>query len=196
MSTTPNQVPVNNVPAVTPPVNRPPSLIPWILGILGTGLVIMCLVAVVIVRYLFRGSTIHRQGRNVEISTPIGDLKVEHGADTGLPKYPGARENDDSASVELTAPTEDKLQITAAHYFTADPLAQVDGWYGKTLGHDFEREGPGQKHWISGHPDIHIDSSETAYVSDRKDTVRLVVLKESSGGVEIKLLNIGPRAVQ
>jgi hypothetical protein len=196
MSTPPNQVPASNVPANPAPVNKSGSLIPWLLGLFGTGLVILCLIALVTVRYIFSGSQIRRQGKNVEISTPLGDLKVEHGADPGLPKYPGAREHDESASVELTAPTEDKLRIIAGHYFTSDPLGNVDAWYGRILGSDFEREGPGEKRRISNFPHVYIESSETAYVSDRKDAVRLVILQERSGGVEIKLVHIGPREVQ
>ena len=196
MSTPPNQVPASVVPASPAPVNKSGSLIPWILGLFAAGVVILGLVALVTVRYIFSGSQIRRQGRNVEISTPLGDLKVQHGARTGLPEYPGAGEERESASVELTAPTEDKLEIIAGHFFTSDPLSKVDAWYGKTLGSDFEREGPGEKHRIRNFPHVYIQSSETAFVSDLKDTVRLVILKERSGGVEIKLLHIGPREVQ
>lgn len=196
MSTPPTQIPANNVSASPAPANKSASLIPWLLGLFGAGLVILCFIALVTVRYLFSGSQIRRQGRNVEISTPLGNLKVEHGADTGLPKYPGAREDDESASVDLTAPNQDRLQITAAHYFTSDSLEKVDRWYGQALGKDFEREGPGQKRKIGNFPHLYIEASETAYVSDRKDTVHLIVLKEKSGGVEIKLVHIGPREVQ
>jgi hypothetical protein len=165
---------------------------------IGAGVVILGLLAFATVRFILREGTIRKQGRQVTISTPLGELKVDRGAEPGLPKYPGASMEKDSASVELTAPTDDKLEIIAARYLTADALDRVDAWYGKTLGNDFEREGPGEKRTISNAstPYLHIESSDTAYVSDRKDTVRLVVLKKSSGGVEIKLVRIGPREAQ
>ena len=200
MSTPPNPIqssaPANNVSEYRAPVKKGGSLLPWLLGILGAGVVILGLLAFGIVRYILQEGVIRRQGRQVTISTPLGDLKVDHGADPGLPKYPGASLEKDSASVELTAPTDDKLEITAAHYFTSDALERVDAWYGKTLGSDFEREAPSRTRKIRNFPEISIESSATAFVSDRKDTVRLVVLKERSDGVEIKLVRIGPREAQ
>jgi hypothetical protein len=192
MSTPPNPL----QPAA--PANRSGSLIPWLLGMIGAGVVILGLFAFATVRFILREGTIRKQGRQVTISTPLGELKVDHGAEPGLPKYPGASIEKESASVELTAPTDDKLEIIAAHYFTSDALDRVDAWYGRTLGNDFEREGSGEKRTINNShiPYLHIESSETAYVSDRKDIVRLVVLNERPGGVEIKLVRIGPREVQ
>lgn len=187
----------NTRPAAAP-VNKSGSLLPWLLGMLGAGLVILCLVALVMVRFILNQSSIRREGKQVTISTPIGELKVDKGADPGLPKYPGASVTEQGAGVELTAPTDDKLQIIAAHYRTSDSLQKVDDWYRRALGSEFEREGPGEKRTIRNNriPYLHIESSETAYVSDRNDTVRLVILKERPSGVEIKLVRIGPREVQ
>lgn len=197
MSTPPNPV-ASQAPVNRPPVNKSGSLLPWLLGVLGAGVVILGLLAFLTVKYILSEGAIRRQGRQVTISTPLGELKVDKGADPGLPKYPGARVTEEGASVELTAPTDEKLEIIAAHYRTADSLEKVDHWYRGTLGSEFEREGPGEKRTISNAstPYLHIASSETAYVSDRKDTVRLVVLKERSDGVEIKLVRIGPREAQ
>lgn len=193
MSTTPTPIPASN-----PPANKGASLLPWLLGMFAAGVVVLGLLAFMAVRFILGESRIRREGKQVTISTPLGELKVDHGADPGLPKYPGSSVEKEGAGVELTAPTEDKLEIIAAHYFTVDSLEKVDAWYGKTLGSDFGREGPGEKRTISNAntPYLHVASSETAYVSDRKDTVRLVVLKERPDGVEIKLVRIGPREAQ
>lgn len=200
MATPPNPVPsaaANAGPAGVP-VKKSGSLLPWLLGLLGAGVLILGLVALVVVRFVLSESQIRRQGNEVTISTPIGELKVDKGADPGLPKYPGARVTEEGARVQLTAPTDDKLEIIAAHYQTSDPIGKVDNWYRSALGNEFEREGPGEKRIreVSGIPYLHIESAETAYVSDRKDAVRLVVLKERPSGVEIKLVRIGPREAQ
>ncbi len=202
MSTPPSPI---STPGATPiPANIPPgapppkggSLLVRLLATLGAGVVILALVAIVTVGFLLRGSRIRRQGKDVEITTPLGDLKVQHGADPGLPRYPGAVPEKESARVELTAPTDDKLEIIAARLTTDDAIEKVDAWYRDALGTDFEREGPGEKKTLRNHPQVQIDRSETAYVSDRKDTVRLVVLNPKSSGVEIKLVRFGPREAQ
>jgi hypothetical protein len=141
-------------------------------------------------------SRITRQGKQVTLSTPLGEIKVDKGADPGLPKYPGAGIEEKGARVELTGPTDDKFEIVGAHYYTSDSLDKVDDWYRAALGGDFEREGPGSKHQLQYAPRLTIENRETAYVSDRREAVRLVVLKGDSSGVEIKLVRFGPREAQ
>ena len=191
MSTPPAPLATNSVPK-----QKSGSWLPWILGIFGAGLAVLALVAFVVVRYILSDSRISRQGQQVTISTPLGEIKVDKGASPGLPKYPGAGMEEKGGSVELTAPTDEKFEIAAAHLYTSDSLEKVDGWYRTTLGSDFEREGPGWKPKLQNAPNLTIESAETAYVSDRRDAVRLVVLKGDSSGVEIKLVRLGPREAQ
>jgi hypothetical protein len=192
MSTSPTPM-----PAMNPPAKKSGSLLPWLLGLIGVGIFVLCLLAILTVQYILREGRIRRAGRSLEISTPLGGFKVDKGADTGLPIYPGSRVEKEGTSVELTAPTDDTLEITAAHYLSHDSLDAVDSWYRHTLGNDFEREGPGGKHVkVHSIPYLQVESAETAYVSDRKDTVRLVVLKDRLDGIEIKLVRIAPREVQ
>ena len=191
MSTPPAPLAANSVPK-----QKSGSWLPWILGIFGAGVAVLALVTFAVVRYMMSEARITRQGKQVTISTPLGEIKVDKGASPGLPKYPGASLEDKGGSVELTAPTEDKLEIAAAHYYSPDSLEKVDAWYRTALGSDFEREGPGWKRKLQNAPHLTIESGETAYVSDRRDAVRLVVLKGDSSGVEIKLVRFGPREAQ
>lgn len=194
MATSPSSLPAGASGRV--PENKGGSLLLWLLGILGAGVAILCVVTFAIVTFFMHGSRFEKQGRHVSITTPLGGLELKQGANPGLPKYPGATDEKQSGSFALTGMDDEKLEIIAAHYSTSDPLAQVDSWYGKTLGSAFERKGPGENKTIREYPHTEIHSSETAYVSDHNDIVRLVVLNPKASGVEIKLVRIGPRDVQ
>jgi hypothetical protein len=191
MSTPPTPIAANPAPA-----RKNGSWLPWILGIFGAAMALLALVTVATVRYMLSEGRISRQGKQVTISTPLGEIKVDKGASTGLPRYPGAGLEEKGGSVELTAPTEDKFVIVGAHYYSSDPLEKVDAWYRTALGSEFEREGPGTKRKLLNAPRLTIESAETAYVSDRKDAVRLVILKGDASGVEIKLVRFGPQQAQ
>jgi hypothetical protein len=101
------------------------------------------------------------------------------------------------ATVEITAPTEeDSVHITAARYRTPDPIEKVDEWYQEKLGPDFTREGPGiakRKKDILG---ISVKSSDTAYISEKDDMLRVVALERKGLYTEIALARIGKQETQ
>ncbi len=183
----------------TPPIpaaRKQGNLLWWLLGFAGAGILILIVGGLVIAGLLVRNIRVHRGGREVEIHTPGGDLKVSRAAaiEVGLPIYPGATLAEPGKNVELSLPTERQVGITVARYRAPDPLEKVDAWYRARLGAEFERQGPGAKQRkIKG---VDLESDGIAYVSERGDLVRFVALKERGAGVDIALGRVGQREAQ
>ena len=169
----------------------------WILGILGGGVVVLALCGLLFAAYIARQVHIKEAGKNVEISTPVGQIQVNKGGahDTGLPIYPGAKTfESDGANIEITPVEGTQVGVAAAKYFTSDPLDKVTAWYRERLGPEFSREAPGR----GARPFPHVDASDAdvAFVSEKGDRVRVVGLKKRPGGVEIDLARVGQQEVQ
>lgn len=188
MSTPPNQMPRKNSSHIWA----------WALGLVAAGLLILGVGALVVTRYFVRSIEVNRSNSSVEINTPVGTLKAakDESVDPGLPIYPGAKISQAGGTVELTAPNEESVNLTAAHYRTIDPIEKVDAWYREQLSADFKREGPGvmnRKKDING---IVVNSSDIAYISEKEDVVLVVALQKKFNSVEIALLRAGKPEAQ
>jgi hypothetical protein len=187
----------------TPPVSPPPkksNVLWWVLGLFLAGVVILGLGGLLIATYVLKDVVqVRETAGQVEVQTPAGSIKVDKTAppDPGLPVYPGATTAESGATVEITAPDEeDSLHVTAARYRTTDPIEKVDEWYQEKLGSEFTREGPGvarRKRDILG---ISVKSSDTAYISEKDDTLRVVALERKGLYTEIALARIGKTETQ
>jgi hypothetical protein len=165
----------------------------WVLGLLGAGLAVLVVGALLVSVYVARQVEVQRAGDSVEIRTPVGGLRAgkTEAADPGLPVYPGAQLTEPGAQVEITGPDDDSLAVVAAKYRTTDPIDKVDEWYRERLGKDFIREGPGvsvRKGRIFG---VEVKSSDIAFIHELDDGMRVVALERKGGGVEIALVRLG-----
>lgn len=184
MSTTPTPTPQRN------------NLLWWLLGLLVAGIVILGVGGVLAARFFLR--SVHVSQDRVEVQTPIGEIKVAKNvaADPGLPVYPGAAMVEPGATVELTAPNDEGIHVTAAHYRTSDTLEKVDAWYREHLGPEFEREGAGKAERKKNIFGIQVKSDDVAFISEKNDLVRVVAIEKRMAGVEIALARIGKRETQ
>lgn len=192
MATNPATTPIAPVP---PPRN---NAVWWILGIIGGGLVVLLILATTFGLFIARNLHLNDTGKNVQISTPVGQIQVNKGAaqETGLPLYPGATEtrSGESANVEFIPVEGERLGVAAAKYFTTDPLEKVAAWYTARLGSEFTREASGRRtHRIHG---VDVGDADVAFIDDKNDSVRLVALKNLAGGVEIDLARFGKHEAQ
>jgi hypothetical protein len=184
----------------TNPVPPPPprsNAILWILGILGAGAVIIVLIGLATAFYVAHHVRATSSGSRVEITTPVGQIKVNEGAshDTGLPVYPGASEMPtEGANLEIVPAGGPHVGVAAAQFFTTDPLDKVVAWYAEQLGPGFSREAPGRR--MRRMQTVSAGDADVAYVSDNGDLIRLVALKKKASGVEIGLARFGKQEVQ
>ena len=183
-------------PSPVPPTQSQSAAIWWILGILGGGVVILALCGLLFAAYIARQVHIIEAGKNVEISTPVGQIQVNKAGphDTGLPVYPGAGTlESNGANVRITPAEGTQVGIVAAKYFTSDPLDKVAAWYSQHLGPEFTRQ-TGRGAFRT--PRIDASDADAAFVSQDGDRVRVVALKRKSGGVEIDLARVGQQEAQ
>ena len=172
---------------------RKSHLLLWIFGLLAAGVLILSLGGLIAARFLARNIEVIQTGNRVEVRTPVGSIRADKssGDETGLPSYPGATLAEPAGTVELTAPDEENVAITAAKYRTDDPVEKVDAWYREKLGPEFEREGAGvmrRKKDIFG---IQVRSDDVAFISEKDDYVLIVAIQKKFSRVEIAHVRIG-----
>ena len=185
------------------------STLQVVLAIIG-GIIALCvLVALVAVwavqRYVHIEVDDSGGEKRVEISTPFGGITVEKAGDVArdlkLPVYPGARSDDDSASVRLWGEIGDErgaLDITVAKFHTRDSLEQVDQFYRQQLGAEYKRQ-EGRisvrafKHW-KGHTRVEFDG--VLFADESATRMRGVGLEPKSSGVEITLFDVREESEQ
>ncbi len=192
---------MSNPPApprpIAPAPERSRSLLWWIVGLVIAAMVILGLGGTLIAFYLARVEVVRTGAEGVEVRTPLGTIRADKDKpDTGLPEYPGARMAETPGTVEITAPNEEGFLVTAAKYRTADPLVTVDEWYRGQLAASFEREPAGtmiRKRRIFG---VEVHSDDLAYIEEKDDGVRFVVIRRHSTETEIVLARIGKQEVQ
>jgi hypothetical protein len=171
---------------------RTSSLLWWVLGLLGCGIVVLGLGTVLAWRILAPQVEVVRSSGGVEVKTPAGGVNVHReGDDTGLPKYPGAELTEPGATVEIESPVEDLVAVTVARYRSADPVDKVDDWYRERLGGEFEREASGKMERKKAIFGTEVASSDVAYVRDRENLLEAVVLRRKGQGTEIVLVRAG-----
>lgn len=140
-----------------------------------------------------------RSGKKVEISTPVGDIRVSQGPGkdtTGLPVYPGALPAESAAKVEVSVPGEKQVGVAVAKYQTSDSLEKVEQWYRAHLSADFKLEQHGRLVGSARLKGFHTEEYEVGYVSEQGDLARVVALKRVGTGSEIALVRAGERETQ
>jgi len=187
MSTTPTSTP-----------QKQSNLLWCVLGLLGAAVFVLGLAGLLVARFLLQDVQVYQTGAQVEIRTPVGELKVSKDATPrpGLPVYPGATLLEPAATVELAPHEDEAVEITAARYRTSDSLDKVDAWYREQLGPEFQREGAGvmvRKKDLFG---VEVKSDDIAFVSEKNDLLRIVVLQKKVTTVEIALVRIGKQEAQ
>jgi len=171
----------------------------WIVGVVVAALAILGLGTVLVATYLARKvEVIRATSEGVEIRTPAGTLRAgtTEKQETGLPEYPGAHVSEPMGSIELAGDAEMGFLVTAAKYRTRDALATVDQWYLEKLGPEFTREAAGvmvRKRQLFG---VEVRSSDVAYIEEKEDSMRFVVLRREGLETEIVLAHIGKQEVQ
>jgi hypothetical protein len=185
-------------PVVPPPARRDSTTaIWWILGIVGGGIVVMVLFGLVFAGFVVRHSHVNDQGKDVDIQTPVGEIKVNQNPNhaSGLPIYPGATPStaDNHANVQLSS-GEAGLGVAVENYSTTDPLDKVAAWYSQRLGSSFTRGKKGDEVKVQG-MDITTDSDVT-FNDNHGDGTRTVSLTRKDDGVDITLVRVGKREAQ
>ena len=181
-----------------PAPERKGSLLLWVLGLIVAAIVILGLGGALIVFYLARQVEVVRTGpEGVEVRTPLGSIRANRDkAETGLPEYPGARMTDTPGTVEISGPEDEGFLVTVGKYRTANALATVDEWYRGQLASSFERESPGtmvRKRRIFG---TEVRSDDLAYIEEKDDVIRFVVIRRQGFETEIVLARLGKQEVQ
>jgi hypothetical protein len=185
-------------PIVPPPARRDSTTaLWWILGIVGGGIVVMVFLGLVFAGFVVRHSHVNGQGNDVDIQTPVGEIKVNQNPNhaSGLPIYPGATPSgkDDHANVQLSS-GDAGLGVIVENYSTSDPLDKVASWYSQRLGSSFTRQRKGEEVKVHG-LDISTDSDVT-FNDDHGDGNRTVALSRKDNSVEITLVRVGKREAQ
>lgn len=171
---------------------RKPSLLWWLVALLGAGIVILGIGTLILWRIVAPQVDVVRTSTGVEVKTPIGDLKASReGDDTGLPKYPGAELTEPGATVEIESPSEDALAITLAKYRSNDAVDTVDAWYKERLGTEFEREGAGRMERKRAIYGTEVSADDVAFVRDRENVLEVVIVRRKGLATEIVLLRAG-----
>jgi hypothetical protein len=144
-----------------------------------------------------RNSHVKEQGENVDIQTPVGEIRVNQNPNraSGLPVYPGATpsDKDGHANVEVSA-GQAGVGVAVENYATADSLDKVTAWYSQRLGSSFTRETKGNDVKVHGMA-ITTDADMT-FSDDHGDSTRTVVLTRKDEKVEITLVRAGKRESQ
>jgi hypothetical protein len=186
-------------PPVVPPPARKDSTtaVWWILGIVAGGIVVMVFLGLMFAGMVVRNSHINDQGKNVDIRTPVGEIKVNQNPNraSGLPVYPGAvaSTDDGHTNVEVSS-GEAGVGVAVENYSTADTLNKVTAWYSQRLGPSFTRETKGNDVRVHGMT-VTTDADMT-FSEDHGDSTRTVVLTQKNSRVEITLVRAGKREAQ
>jgi len=185
-------------PVIPPPARRDSTTaIWWILGIVGGGIVVLVLFGLVFAGFVVRHSHVNDQGKDVDIQTPVGELKVNQNPNhaSGLPIYPGASPSsqDNHANVQLSS-GEAGLGVAVENYSTTDPLDKVAAWYSQHLGSSFTRGKKGDDVKVQGM--VITTDSDVTFNDNHGDGTRTVSLTRKDDGVEITLVRVGKREAQ
>ncbi len=181
-----------------PAPERKSSLLLWVVGLIVAAIVVLGLGGAVIAFFVARQIEVVRTGpEGVEVRTPLGSIRANQGkAETGLPEYPGARMIETPGTVEISGPNDEGFLVTVAKYRSADAVATVDEWYRGQLASSFEREPAGtmvRKRRIFG---AEVRSDDLAYIEEKDDVIRFVVIRRERTETEIVLARLGKQEVQ
>lgn len=144
-----------------------------------------------------RNSHVSDQGKNVDIQTPVGEIKVNQNPNraSGLPVYPGATASteDGHTNVEVSS-GQAGVGVAVENYSTPAALDKVTAWYSQRLGPSFTRETKGND--VKVHGVVVTTDADMTFSDDHGDSTRTVVLTQKDGKVEITLVRAGKREAQ
>ncbi len=185
----------------TAPVSTPSkksNLLWWILGIAGAFVILFVVGGVFVVGLVLQNIRVHKSGQEVQVSTPVGELKVSQTAarDTGLPIYPGALRVESGKNVELSLPADQRVGVLVVQYHSSDPLDKVDAWYRARLGPEFKREESSSRHASVTVKGVDLGHEEVSFVADHDDLVRVVALEKRGDVTQVTLVRVGTQETQ
>ncbi len=185
----------------TAPVPTPAKkshLLWWILGVAGALLVLFVVGGAFVAGLVFQNIRVHKSGQEVQVSTPVGELKVGETAarDAGLPIYPGAARAESGKNVELSLPADQRVGLVVVQYHSSDPLDKVEAWYRTRLSPDFKREESSSRHVKVTAKGVDLGENEVAFVADHDDLVRVVALGKRGDATQITLVRVGAQEAQ
>jgi hypothetical protein len=124
------------------------------------------------------------------VRTPLGDFRVEKAKDVGpgLPVYPAATLVLPGAAAARLPTNDDQPQVIASMYHTNASREYVVNWYIEHLSPEFVRQDTGPKKLPEAFRDSRISDDDIAFVGERNDQVRVVVLAVEDTGTKITLL--------
>src|SRR5713226_8164007 len=142
MSTSPVPPPGAGTGPPGVPPQKSSNALAWILGFAGVAVVLFVVGGLMIASFFVRSLRIDPRAHQVEVGTRAGKLTVAatEARDLGLPVYPGATMLTPGASLEFTAPEDEKVGFTTVGYHVSDPFEKVDAWYRERLGPAFKRD--------------------------------------------------------
>jgi hypothetical protein len=124
------------------------------------------------------------------VRTKGGSFRLEKETEVGpgLPVYPRSAliVPDDAAAV--AAVKQAQSGIETATYHTNDTRDFVDEWYSKHLSPEFTRQDAGEKPVRTIFSEVRVSDSDIAFVAQREQMVRIVVLSVDSVGTRISLI--------
>ena len=130
------------------------------------------------------------------VRTPLGDFRVDKAKEIGptLPVYPASTlvlPGTDAARL----PSSDSLpQVVTSTYHTNSSREYVANWYVEHLSPEFVRQDTGPKNLPEAFRESHISEDDIAFVGERADQIRVVVLGSDSMGTKIALLRSAKEA--
>jgi len=193
--------------ATTPIAPRPPAPAPrphtntvllWILGIVGGGILLLVVCGLVVAGMVLRHVRVDHAGDNVAIETPAGALRISKGDahSTGLPEYPGAvASKDQSADIEVSSNNK-RAGVAIEKFHTSDSRDVVVAWYRKHLSPSFRLETNESAKAVARKWDTDVDPDDIAFVDDRDDGARVIALKAVGASTDIVLVRAGKQEPQ
>ncbi|HKV61159.1 MAG TPA: hypothetical protein VJO16_04550 [Candidatus Acidoferrum sp.] len=124
------------------------------------------------------------------VRTPLGEFRFEKAKEVGpgLPVYPAAILVLPGAAAAHLLSNDDQPQVISSTYHSNSSREYVANWYVEHLSPEFARQDAGPKKLPEAFRDSHISDDDIAFVGERGDQVRLVVLATDDMGTKIALL--------
>lgn len=126
------------------------------------------------------------------VRTAAGSYRLQQADQVGpgLPVYPrGALELPDAASAG-TSIKDAQNGVKVSTYHTNDIRDFVDNWYSQHLSSEFKRRDSGDNPALEIFRNAHIADSDTVFVAERGEQIRIVALSIDEGGTKISLIHM------
>lgn len=130
------------------------------------------------------------------VRTPLGDFRVDKAKEIGptLPVYPGATLMLPGNDGARFSSADSQPQVVVSTYHSNSAREYVTTWYSQHLSPEFVRQDSGPKNLPEAFRDSHISEDDIAFVGERGDQIRVVVLGTDSTGTRIALLRSAKEA--